>query len=98
VYLPTSYFLSHCGLTCVVSVIFYAVICTITEIASGIVNASNKELKCVFGRKVYDIDETNLILEIRLTLYSPMFEERMSSFLTITDFLSLRVVTHLILI
>jgi len=65
--------------------------------ASGIVNASNKELKCVFGRNVYDTDETNLILEIRLTLYRPMFEERTSSFLTITDFLSLHVVTLLLL-
>ena len=32
------------GLTCVVSDIVCAMICTVTEVASGIVNASNKEL------------------------------------------------------
>jgi hypothetical protein len=41
--------LAHCGLTCVVSVIFCAVTCTVTEVASGIVNASNKKLQvCVW--------------------------------------------------
>jgi len=59
---------SHCGLTCVVSVIFCAVTCTVTELASDIVNASSKELQlCVFGRNLYDTDETNSNLEIRLT-------------------------------
>jgi len=43
----------------------------------------------VFGRNVYDTDETNSILEIRLALYCPMFEEMKLSFLTIADFLSL---------
>jgi len=31
--------------------------------------------KFVFGRNLYDTDETNSILEIRLTLYCPDFEE-----------------------
>jgi hypothetical protein len=37
--------LAHCGLTCVVSVIFSAIPCPFTEVASSIVNASNKELQ-----------------------------------------------------
>ena len=41
--------LAHCGVTCVVSVIFCAVTYTVTDVASGIVNASNKELQgCVW--------------------------------------------------
>jgi hypothetical protein len=52
----------------------------------------------VFGRNLYDTDETNSILEIRLTLYSPIFEEIKSSFFNVTDFLNLRVVTLLIMI
>jgi len=36
---------------------------------------------CVFGRNLYDTDETNSFLEIRLTLYCPMFEEIKYSFL-----------------
>jgi hypothetical protein len=51
----------------------------------------------VFGRNLYDTDDTNSILEIRLTLYYPVFEEIMSSFLNVADFLNLRVVTLLIL-
>ena len=47
--LPTSNLLVDCGLTCGVSVIFCAITCTVTEVASGIVNASNKELPaCVW--------------------------------------------------
>ena len=41
----------------------------------------------MFGRNLYDADETNSILEIRLTLYCPIFEI-MSSSLTVRDFLS----------
>jgi len=52
--------------------------------------------KCVFGRNLYGTDETNSILKIGLALYCPIFEEK-SSFLTVADFLSLRVVTLLIL-
>jgi len=49
VYLPTSVLLTRCGLTCVVSLIFCAITCTVTEVAIGIVNASNKELQvCVW--------------------------------------------------
>ena len=51
----------------------------------------------MFGRNLYDTDDTNSILEIRLTLYCPLFEEIMSSFLNVSDFLNLRVVTLLIL-
>jgi len=97
VYLPTLNLLAHCGLTCVVTVIFYVIICAITEVAIGVVNASNKEIKCVFGRNVYDTDETNSILKIRLDLYCPMFEEMKSSFLTTADFLRLRLMTLFIL-
>jgi len=56
-----------------------------------------RNYKCVFGRNLYDTDETNSILEISLTLYCPIFEEIKSSFLNVADFLSLRVVTLLIL-
>jgi len=52
---------------------------------------------CVFGGNLYDTDETNTILEIRLTLYCPIFDEIKPSFLKIADFLSLRVVTLFIL-
>jgi hypothetical protein len=52
----------------------------------------------VFGRNLQDTDEINSILEIKLALYCPFFEEMKSSFLTVADFLSLRVVTLLILI
>jgi len=37
--------LAHCGLTCVVSVILCAITRIVTEVANGIVNASNKELQ-----------------------------------------------------
>jgi len=57
-----------------------------------------RKYKLVLGRNLYDNDETNSILEIWLTLYCPSFEKMKSSFLTVADFLSLRVVTHLILI
>ena len=53
------------------SVVWRAYICyllcnnlQIYRSASVIVNASNKEIQ-VFGRNLYDIDETNSILEIR---------------------------------
>jgi len=52
----------------------------------------------VFGRNLYDTVETNSTLEIRLALYCPIFEGMNSSFLTVADILSLRVVTLLILI
>ena len=45
-----------------------------------------RNYKCVFGRNIYDTDETNSILEIRLTLYCPIFEEIKSSFLNVVDF------------
>jgi len=51
----------------------------------------------VFGRNLYDTDETDSILEIRLTLNYPIFEESKSSFLNVADFLNLRVETLLIL-
>ena len=53
--------------------------------------------KCVFCRNLYDTDETNWILEIRLAIYCPIFEEIKSSFLNVADFLNLRGVTLLIL-
>ena len=68
-----------------------------TEVASGVLNASNKELQVCVSRNVYDTDETNSILEIRLTLYCPDFEEIKSSCLNVADFLNLHVVTLLIL-
>jgi len=79
--------LAHCGLTCVMSVIFCAIKCTVTEVASGIVNASNKEIQmCACDTNLYDTDETNSILEMRLTLYSTDFEEIKSSCLNVADF------------
>ena len=54
--------------------------------------------KRVFGRNLYDTDETNSILEIRLTLYCPDLGEIKSSCLNVADFLNLRVLTLLILI
>ena len=51
----------------------------------------------MFGRTLYGTDETNCILEIRLTLYCPDLEEIKSSCLNVADFLNLRVVTLLIL-
>jgi len=56
-----------------------------------------RNYKCVFDRNLYDTDETNSILEIRLTLYCPDLEEIKSSSLNVADFLNLRVVTLLIL-
>ena len=56
-----------------------------------------RNYKCVFGRNLFDTDETNTILEIRLTLYCPVFEEIKSSFLNVVDSLNLHVVTLLIL-
>ena len=54
---------------------------------SGIVNATNKKLQvCVFGRNLYDSDETNSILEIKLTLYCQIFEEISPVFLNVADF------------
>ena len=46
-----------------------AVICTSTEVASGIENASDKELRSVFYRNLFDTVVANLILEIKLALY-----------------------------
>jgi len=40
-----------------------------------------RKYKFVFGRNLYDTDETNSILEIRLTLHCPIFEETKSSYL-----------------
>ena len=51
---------------------------------------------CVCGIHLYDTDETNSILEIRLALYCSIFEEIKSTFFTVADFLSLRVLTLLI--
>jgi len=34
----------------------------------------------VFDRNLYEIDETNSILDIRLALYCPIFEEIKSTF------------------
>jgi len=56
-----------------------------------------RNYKCVFGRNFYDIDETNSILEIRLTVYCPEFEEVKYSCLKVAYFLNLHVVTLLIL-
>jgi len=47
----------------------------------------------VFGRNLYDTDETNSILEIRLTIYCSILEEIRSSFLYVANFLNLRVVS-----
>jgi len=54
-----------------------------------------RKYKFVFGRILYETDEINSFLEIRLTLYCPVFEEMRSSFLNVADFLNLRVVTLL---
>jgi hypothetical protein len=51
----------------------------------------------VFGRNLYDTDVTDSILEMRLALYCPVFEDMKSSFLTVADFLSRRAVTLIIL-
>jgi len=51
----------------------------------------------VFGRNLYETDETNSILEIKLPLYCPDLEEIKSFCLNVADFLNLRVVTLLIL-
>jgi hypothetical protein len=50
-------------MTQVLSVIFCAIRCTVTEVESGIVKASNKELQ-VFSIYLYDTNETNSIPEI----------------------------------
>jgi len=48
-YISNSNLLAHCGLTCVEFVLFRAVTCTVTEVANGNINASNKELQvCVW--------------------------------------------------
>jgi len=47
-----------------------------------------KKNKFVFCRNLYDSDETNSILEVRLTLYCPNFDEIKTSFLNVTDFKS----------
>jgi hypothetical protein len=49
------------------------------DVVSAVVNASDTELKPLFGRNVYT-DETNSVLEIRLAIYCPIFEEMMSPF------------------
>jgi len=56
-----------------------------------------RKYKFVFGRNLYDTDETNSILEIRLTICCPDFEKIKSSRLNVAAFLNLRVVTLLIL-
>ena len=40
----------------------------------------------MFGGNLYDTDETNTILVIKLTLYFPIFEEIKSSFFNVADF------------
>ena len=65
--------------------------------ASVVVNASNKKIQVCVCRNLYDTDETNSFREIMLDLYCPIFEEMKSSYFTVVDFLSLRVVTLLIL-
>jgi hypothetical protein len=52
----------------------------------------------VLGRNLHEIHETNSILEIRLAIYSPVFDEIKATFFNVANFLSLRVVTLLILI
>jgi len=37
-----------------------------------------RNYECVLGRNLYDNDETNSILEIRVTLHCPIFEEILS--------------------
>jgi len=55
-----------------------------------------RNYKREFGRNLYDTVETNSILEIRLALYCPIFEEMNSSSVTVS-ILSLHVVALLIL-
>jgi len=55
-----------------------------------------RNYKRVFGENLYDTDETNTILEIRLTIYCPIFEEIVLFFI-VADFLNLLLVTLLIL-
>jgi hypothetical protein len=43
----------------------------------------------VFGRNLYEIDDTNSILTIRLALYCPIFEEIKSTFSSLLIFKSL---------
>ena len=48
-YIPTSHFLDDRGFTFVVSSVFCAITCTITEVACGIVNVSKKEVQvCIW--------------------------------------------------
>ena len=44
----------------------------------------------MFGRNLYETDERNSILEIRLTIYCPVFEGMKSFILNVADFLNLR--------
>jgi len=44
-----------------------------------------RNYKCVFGRNLYDTYQTNLILEIRLTLHCPIFEQIKSSLLNVIN-------------
>jgi hypothetical protein len=57
-----------------------------------------RNYKSVFGRNLYNTDVTNSFLEIRLALYSSVFEDMKSYLLTVADFLTRRSVTLLILI
>jgi small-conductance mechanosensitive channel len=52
----------------------------------------------MFGRTLYDANETKSILEIRLALHCQIFEEIKSSFFNVADFLILSVVTLLMLL
>jgi len=56
-----------------------------------------RNYKLVLVGNVYDTDITNSIFEIRLALYCPSLEKMKSSFLTTVYYLSLRVLTLLIL-
>ena len=51
----------------------------------------------MFGRNLCNTDETNSILQIKLTLYCSIFEEIRSSFFNVVDFSNFRVVALLIL-
>jgi hypothetical protein len=42
-----------------------------------------RNYKCVFGKNLYDTDETNSILEIRLILHCPISEEIYVLFLNV---------------
>jgi hypothetical protein len=89
--------LDHLGLTCVVYVVFRAITCTITEVASVIVKASNKEesvcacVSCVCDSNLYETEESNSTPHIRLALYCPVFEEMNLPLSTVAYFLCLRV-------